>query len=391
MTDPIRTRLDKLHNQWVAFADDPHARLLIWRARQDERAMVDAFIGRECDPERAETPDLFLQLVAPWGPAHGARLAAELVEQAAEAELDWQWSKTGDDIAALLSALGSLRARLGERMLAVWLEPPPFDDGYLLWLQRLAHAAPEGIRFVVVGDGYEALAKASPERVREVPCALDMPAAFEALTNRAGDATPDDLFRRLQAQLNARLAANDWPGAQESAERAIALANEQKWPQLACAVQLVMGAALAARADHVAAVAAYREAERQALQCSELRIAKQLRLFALLGSGGALFVARAFGPAADVYLRAAAAAEELEDLRSSLDAYRMASACSAELGDRERAWDVGLKGLRAGARMNAAERETSTLPDLAAQLQRWFAGDARADALQRQMARLDEA
>jgi tetratricopeptide (TPR) repeat protein len=389
--DPIQARLDKLHDQWVSFADDPLARLLVWRARDDEQAMVEAFVAQECDAERAHTPDLFLQLSTPWTDehGHGVRLAQELVAQAVEAELPWDWSGAGDDIVALLSALGSLRRLLGERTLAVWLAPSAVHaDSYLLWLQRLVHAAPLDVRFLLVGDAFTPLARAEPQRVRELSCALDMPAAFEALTDRAGGATPDHHFRRLQARLNAQLAAGELVAARETAERACTLAGEQGWPQLVAAIQLIMGAAFTARARHGEALAAYREADRQASQHADPRAGKQLRLLALFGGGGVLFSARAYGPASDTYMQAAVLAAELKDARSELEGHRMAATCSAELGEREQAWTVGVRGLRAAAKLPPEERATSTLSDLGALLTGLFRGDARVNALRDQLASL---
>ena len=43
--EPIRQRFALLHDQWVAFAENPAARVLVWRVRDDERGMLDAFLA----------------------------------------------------------------------------------------------------------------------------------------------------------------------------------------------------------------------------------------------------------------------------------------------------------------------------------------------------------
>ncbi len=391
MPDPLHARLDQLHDQWVSFADDPHARLLVWNARDDERAMVDGFLGDEADPDRAHTPDIFLELTTPWTEpsGHGERLAQELVAQAAE--LDWQLAYAGADLAALLSALEALRARLGERLLAVRLEPSAIEgEGYLLWLQRLAHAAPQGVRFLVIGSGYGELSRAEPIRVRAVDCALDMPDAFEELTDRIGGATPDNVFRRLQMRLNAQLHAGDLTGARDSSQQAITLASEQGWPQVAAAMHMVMGAAYVGQTSYAEAVAAYGEAERLACQVEGAEGPK-LRLLAALGTASVLLAAQLFERASASYRRAAMLAAELGDARCELDGYRMSAHCCAQLGERERAWSDGIAGLRAASKLAPEQRASSTLQALAAQLQRLFRGDARVRALNQQLARLAEA
>jgi tetratricopeptide (TPR) repeat protein len=393
MPDPLQRRLDQLHNQWVTFADDPHARLLVWTTSEDERGMVEAFVARECDARRAATPDLFLQLCTAWTgqSGHGARLCEELNEQAAEADVEWcHAAREGADLDALLGALTSLRRRLGERMLAVWLESSDIDvDGYLLWLQRLVHAAPEGIRFLVVGEGYRVLAQAEPQRVHEVECDLDMPGAFEEVADRKGGHTPDDLFLRLQMRLNAQVAACDLEGARRTTERAVALAEEQGCAELGAAVQLILGGAYAGAANYVEAVAAYREAGRHAAGAKEATTAQRMQLVAGMGCGSVLFGAGAYGPASDCFLRAAALAGDLGDGPSELDGYRLAAACAAELGEREQAWRHGVQGVRAAAKLEPAQREHSTLHALAEQLERLFPGDRRLVALREQLAKLE--
>ena len=41
------------------FVQCKDARLLIWRAADEEQAMIGAFFAKECEAESAETPDIF--------------------------------------------------------------------------------------------------------------------------------------------------------------------------------------------------------------------------------------------------------------------------------------------------------------------------------------------
>jgi tetratricopeptide (TPR) repeat protein len=187
----------------------------------------------------------------------------------------------------------------------------------------------------------------------------------------------------LQARLSARIAANDIEAARETACEAVGIALKHEWPQLAAAVHMMMAAAYVERGNFHAAVASYREAERTAAD-------KRLQLVALLGSAAVLFARASYAPAADVYMRAAVLADDVGDAERTLDCYRLASLCYATLGDRERAWTLGLDGLRIGSRMDPAQRAKSTLRSLSEQLISTFRGDSRERALRTQLAPLLE-
>ncbi|HVZ35745.1 MAG TPA: hypothetical protein VG963_25135, partial [Polyangiaceae bacterium] len=196
-SDPISERLDDLHDHWVSFADNPVARLLIWRVADGEYAMVNAFVARESEPALARTPDLFVELAAPFRSetAYGAALASELCAQYSEAsqgvEADserlWQAPKPrlpAHDVGNFVRLCTSFRAHhLGdhdEGKLVLWLNPTHVNSNaeYMRWLQRLVNEAPSELRVLVL-DSTSApelapLAKVERERVVERTCALDM-------------------------------------------------------------------------------------------------------------------------------------------------------------------------------------------------------------------------
>jgi hypothetical protein len=175
--------LDKLLDQWLAFARDQRARILVWRATPDETDAIEAFIARECSPETARTCDLFLQLVTPFAAEHGQALTRELRAVAEEA----QWESPPackDELAAVIGSLRSLRAHLidpaSNTLLAVWLDPLEIRGaGYLSWLEGLALAAPAEMRFIVVDGADDFAGLAAAARVRAVSCELGLAPALE--------------------------------------------------------------------------------------------------------------------------------------------------------------------------------------------------------------------
>ncbi|MET0286097.1 MAG: hypothetical protein ABW352_16570 [Polyangiales bacterium] len=349
MPDPIASRLDQLHDQWVSFADDAHARMLVWRAEPDERSFVDAFLTRESDAERAETPDLFLRLEAPYQDesTHDAALAAELLALARESDVELGAHSS------LLGALHAFHARFRpQALVVVWLDPSAVAaDTYKLWLQRLVYATPDWMRVLAIaGTELDALAAVS-SRVRTIDCELDVVDAMDALTDRPGARGPDDLLRRLLVRMQ-----REPEHAHAIVREGITLAGTQGWSEVVGALQLALASTLAARGELVPALGAYDAAAEVA----------SLRAIARLGQGALWLNASEYARARDVYL----GMTEHEDLTHQLDSYRLASFCCMQLGDRERAWQLGLRGLEVATRMDDTQRERSTLPYLADQLTR---------------------
>ena len=398
-SDPIVVCLAELRAQWTRFVGQAGTRLLVWRAADEEEPFIDAFVAQECEPTAAETPDLFLQLSSPFTGEleHADKLADELAALFAQAPGPRpERGATPDhalrsraDIAALVRALSSLRAALAEgacgAVLAVWLTPDAVSSwqSYLLWLQRLLQQAPGTVRFLVVertsAPRYALLAESAPERVIVQPSGLAVFAAIEQLTIDADRGSHDGKFRRLQAQLAARLGADDLAGARSTGAAALAVALEQGWPQLAAVVQMTLAGAYSAADKPHEAILAYAEAERMGALSEERErnahtlaglpaYGAKIRLHACLGQAAVWLASRAYQGAAIAYEQSARVAHGLGDACAELDAYRMASKCHAALCDAEAAWQRGMQGLRVSLTMDSETRQSSSLADLAAHL-----------------------
>lgn len=397
---PIVARLDALHDQWVRFATDGDARLLLWLASAEEARLIEAFVARETDDALAETPDLFVELRAPFrdGHGHGRALLHELHAQYLEAtdsedpaEPRWSPAKEppkADDVARVLAELESFRAfHVGgdsPALLAVLLAPaeaPSLID-YQLWLQRLVRDAPAMLRFIVVEQATaEAppLASAEPKRVRAVRCALEMPAAVEQLARAGGELTPGDRLRTLIASLATAIEAGDLARVGALATAAKHVVETQGWPQHGAAVSLMVAAAQAGKERHDDALASYAEAERFALAQEALdagvasegepaTLGKKLRLQARLGAASVLFARGAHKSAAEAYLAAVPLAGSVGDVALQLDSERLASFCYAQANAVRQAWETGMAGLQRGLAMAPDTRKATTLLQLIEQL-----------------------
>jgi hypothetical protein len=393
--------LAQLHEQRRIFTQCKDARLLIWQAADEEHALINAFIAKECEAESADTPDIFLQLSTPFrsDSGHGHALTTELhtlYEEAsqlrvADQSVTWRSLPSGrstDDIEAFVSVLLSLRSHLvaadGPSTIAVWLLPNEVGSwgAYLLWLHRLVQKLLPNIRVLVVdhreAPQYAPLAKADPLRVREKACDLSVLAAIEELATTAGTDTPGGAYRALQAACAARLAEGDLDGAVRAATSASELAKEQGWPHLAAVTSMMLAAAYGAQKKPNEALAAYAEAEllgvareaQESASTDEPAFGTRIRLQARLGQGAVLLSCGAYKYAAVAYEQSAVLAHQLADAPTELDACRLASLSHSELGDASAAWELGSRGFQLGIGMDEETRRSSTLPYLAEHLLR---------------------
>jgi hypothetical protein len=393
--NPVQRRLDLVQDQWTQFASNSQARLLRWVVAPDEVAMVAALWAKENDERAAETPDLLLRLRSGFEDAerHGFALRREFLQELMRAQEALgeesrrpRWTCPApmvgaSDAQALVAALEAFRAAHAPArgVVGVWLDPEELaDDGlYSAWLQRLAAAAPAGCRFVVLEElghpAFEALASAEPELVRSEVADLDMAAAVEEISGQNEDLeTPGGQYRQLFVQLSSAAKGEDIARARALADRAAALAQEQKWPALAAAAHMVLGGVLASREPQEARARYGRAevlAEKGAAEGGDPQCVS-IRLHARMASGSVLVSTGAFAEAASWYRETVPIAEAAKDARTLVDCWRLASYCHEQSGALEEAWEAGLAGFRVGRGLDAEAKMTSSLSYLAEGLMR---------------------
>jgi hypothetical protein len=384
-TNAILERIVQIHDVWTVFVQQPASRLLIWLVAENEASLIDAFVGQECDAATAKTPDVFVQLQAPFaGAGYGHALAHELVSNYSQltdlAGPRWRapkWSASEDDVQALLRVLRSFHAHHiaaeSDSKLAIWLDPSAIGslDAYVPWLHRLAVDAPTVLRFMVVADRaasqYEKLSNVAHDQVRIERCGFALPQALEELARNAGRSDPGAQFRCLQVQLATRLAEGQLKQVAALGAAAIQLAESHGWPQLAATTQLMLASAYASASRRHRALTAYAEVERLG-SLDGSAVGTRLRLQARFGQGALLIAEQAWELAAVAYEAALTLAEQLGDTALAVDACRLASFCRTELGQPDAAWALGARGLKLGVGLDESARRSSTVPYLARQL-----------------------
>ncbi len=395
--NPIERRLDKINDLWVAFAEQPDARVLCLFALPDELRMVDAFVAMESDARAGTLPDLFVELKSPFEAAssYGYALCGEFLEIAKKlhaglesAEVQpWsppQATRGEDDVSLWIRTCVSFHQHYAVTgHFAAVLRPASVSEPGTLqsWLQRFAAAAPPQVRAVVVDDAKSPslapLVKAEPIRVVGKSLDLDMPGARLELSREAGGLdTPGGQFRHLFVKLGNALGEQKLPEALAFGQAALTLAAAQGWWHLMVPVHCALAAGLLGAERLPEAVGQYQAAEAAALRGEtdapeEARpTCKTLRLQSRLGTGSALIAARLWDRAAKHYRETAPIATAAGDQRALLDCHRLASFCEEQQGNREVALQDGMAGLEVARVMDPETRASSSFPYLGEGLMR---------------------
>ncbi|HMR29716.1 MAG TPA: hypothetical protein PKA13_02750 [Geminicoccaceae bacterium] len=385
MRNAIERRIDRLAEQWRAFAADPMLRLLRWRAVADDLRLIDLFLDLQSE-ELGTTPDVFVRLRPPFGdPSRYARdLLAAFVDQyeAARADLAAQGIAAGwrhreaaadeADPALLVRAAGSFQAYYARHMqcLVLVLAPEAVADdrAFSVWLTALLlRDLPPTLR-VVVPDPAEAprldgLDEMAPGLAVTIEPALDMPGALEELARSEGAEGPAKLFRVQLASLANAAGKGNLAAAELAAGRALDVARQESWTDQALVAHMALAAAYLGAGRPEDAVGCYRQAGVAAEAAAKGHPAvPRLRVTAAMGEAAALVAAARWQEAASAYERAAPLAEAAGDPVMLLEAWRMAGWSHEQAGSDRDAWRCGQLAFEAGERLPAEQRDRSTLP-----------------------------
>jgi tetratricopeptide (TPR) repeat protein len=386
MRNAIERRLDRLTEQWQAFAADPALRLLRWRAVADDLRMVDLFIDVQSE-ELGTTPDVFVRLRPAFGDP--SRYASDLLSafldqyDAARPDLEAQGIAAGwqrpeaavdeTDPAFLVRVATSFQAYYADRMqcLVLVLAPATVADerAFAAWLiDLLQQRLPPTLRLMVPDpegaprlDGLDQMA---PGLAVTIDPALDMPGALEELARSEGADGPAKLFRVNLTSIANAGAKGNLTGAERAAGRALEVARKEDWADQALVVHMALAAVYLGAGRAADAVGSYRKASiaAEAVAAKGHPAAARLRLTAAMGEGAALVAAARWREAAAAYEQAAPLAEAAGDPLMLLEAWRMAGWSHEQAGADRDAWRCGQLALEAGERLPADRRGQSTLP-----------------------------
>jgi hypothetical protein len=164
----------------------------------------------------------------------------------------------------------------------------------------------------------------------------------------------------------------DYAATEAHATSALAIAEAEKWFELAGVVHFFLGSLLLQLGR---ATDAYRRfiATDEAGQKSEAAGAsggKRMRLQGRMAAGSALLSVGAHPQAARIFTETVPVARAAEDKRAELDCFRLASYAHEQSNNLQEAWDAGIQGFKVAREMDDDTRKTSTVRHLGESLLR---------------------
>lgn len=384
--NPVERRMALLCDHWIAFRDQPQARLLLWQVPDNALRLVACF----AEVQKLDLPyasgDLFIVFKLPY--LHGLQFARGIkqalrgqfdasLDELRSQGLDTDWSfdpaSTPDTPAGVAQALRSFGAKYHKslRYLVMVLMPTSLADvpAYAAWLQGLLDAGlPERLRVLLI-DPLEnpvlgALAAGADARVVVQRPAIDGLATAQDTFAQEGGSSPAALYRNLMMGAVALAEKGSADQVVRKAADALAFARQQKWPDQEVALRILVAGALLKEGRHGEALMVYAAARAAADDTVRAGhpAGQKLVLQCWFGQAGVHLAAGDLQAAAQAYDEAALVAQRAKDAILAIEAFRMAGFCLARAGDNTPALERLACASEVGVGLKPEARAMTTLP-----------------------------
>ncbi|WP_322027277.1 hypothetical protein [Burkholderia sp. BCC1977] len=384
-TNPVERRFMDAHSDWMRFAQERDARLMIWQT--DE---MDAQLVRLYFQVQDETSCAVRTMRAPFVNESGyaKALTDELIafydsrrdaSSAHGVRADWQapHDDRKDPVLYLLTVAESLMQHHPEVFpsMVFVLEPAKVRDdaAWVRWLDRLLSiivAAPklgERVRFVVPCTEVTRFAPVMQRHraaVHVVQGKYAMASVPRELLAESGERGPSGEFRRQFVMLTETIEGGDPSRLEELRTAALKVAEREQWFDQCVVVHLIAGAAYLKWRDLERAIEAYRSAASSGMRAVEAGHPAGHKLVAngLFGEASVHLTHKDYAHSAYCYERAAASTTAANDGLMTVEAWRMSAVCWERAGAREHALEAGFNALDAGLMIDEPMRANSNLP-----------------------------
>lgn len=386
--NPVEKAIDTLLGQWLETSADPAMRLAVWRVPGNALSLVSAFIEAQQQPETAGTPDLFVQFPTCFetGYRYSRALKDELLDGylrsrdtltdlALKVDWDGPFENHPDTAAGFLGLLDSFSRHHGEHLrcsvAVLWPEQVSSGTALEQWLeQALAAPVPERVRLVLVDSvarpTWQGLVDKHAAQARLFEAPLDMFDIARATAAQSGAGGPPGTtaYRQMLTDVMSLLDKSSAAQTSRRADRALAIAERQAWPDQQVVLHLAVAGAYLKEKRHGEAVLRYRRARECALVAAAQQhpAANDLLMQGWFGEAGALLAAKQPEHAAQAYAEAAQVAASIPNPLFAIEGRRMAGHCLAQAHQREPALQHYLQGVSAARDMAPPDRAMTTFP-----------------------------
>jgi len=382
----VERSLEVLRDLWLTATEEKHVRLVVWRIPQSSGRLLGAFFEAQKHPGAWSVPDLMLPVAAPFETGFNySRLLREEIQERYKANqetmqeegLPANWydaiSKGTDSPAGVLALCQSFVRwhRQYLRNLVLVLEPVRVvaQDAFAHWLETLADTPiPAGVIVALVdtveAPSWQALVERSGKTARVIDVPLDMFDIARELAAQGGGSGPQVAHRQMLTELMTLVERGSASRLEQRAERALALAERQQWPDQQVTIHMMVAGGWLKERQFDRSIAAYRQARECAkkAQAAQHPAANDLLMQTWFGEASAWFAAGQLEAAAKAYELGAQAATCIPNAIFAIEGHRMAAHCHGATGQREKAMEQGFAAIRAAHALPPSERPMTTLP-----------------------------
>ncbi|KWK87785.1 hypothetical protein WM22_04275 [Burkholderia ubonensis] len=383
-TNPVERRFMDAHMDWMSFAKDKAARLMIWQTDETDAQLVRLYFQVQDETscavrtmrasfvnESSYAKVLTDELVAFYDSRRDASNAQGL-------RADWQVPRNdgANPVLYLLMVADSLMRHHPDIFpaLVFVLEPAQVRDEAACsrWLDGLLSAiaaAPklgERVRIVVPRTDVAPLAgllQRHQDAVRVVLGKYSMASVPREVLAESGERGSSGEFRRQFVMLTETIEGGDPARLEELRAAALKVAEREQWFDQCVVVHLIAGAAYLKWRDRERAMDAYRSAADSGMRAVEAGHPAGHKLVAngLFGEASVHLTHKDYAHSAYCYERAATSTMVARDALMTVEAWRMSAVCWELAGEREHALEAGFNALDAGLLIDESMRVNSNL------------------------------
>ena len=389
--NPVEKRFARLHDLWLEQTIHPHLRAIVLRAPGHSQRMIEAFLALQQFNGEFATPDLFIRLDPAFeaGFSYSRELRHELIEiyehnreQFAKQGVTAPWdeaTQTGFESAAGFMETGlSLARHLGNQVISIVLQPRRISaiESFEEWLDAALQVpvSPDDtglLRLVLLDDEesrvWQALAERHAAHITVVNASVDMlEVAREVAAQSGGGGGAQVFYRQLYTDMLTLLHHGDAAAVERKAADAMQLAAREGWSEQCAIVDMMVGGAWLKARDFPRSIERYRAARATAQEIVNTDASTGLILIvqSWMAEGGAWVADGDMLQGARAFEEAAVAAKQIPHVLFAIEGYRSAAQCWYTCGERNKALDTAMLGIREARQMPDADRPSSTVPIL---------------------------
>ena len=384
-TNPVERRFMDAHADWMSFAKDKAARLMVWQTDETDSELVRLYFQVQ-DETSCAVRTMRASFVDESG--YAKALTDELVafydsrREGSDAQgVRANWQPPFDDgknpllyLFAVADSLMQHHPDVFPAMVFV-LEPAKVRDdaAWVRWMDdvlsiiAIAPQLAERVRFVVPRieiAPFAVLMQRHRAAVRVVQGKYSMASVPRELLAESGERGPSGEFRRHFVMLTEMIEGGSPARLEELRAAALGVAEREEWFDQCVVVHLIAGAAYLKWRDRERAIEAYRSAVSSGMRAVEAGHPAGHKLVAngLFGEASVHLTHRDYAHSAYCYERAVASTTAAKDGLMTVEAWRMSAVCWARAGERDHALEAGFNALDAGLMIDEPMRANSNLP-----------------------------